>query len=137
MVSRVHGWVLPLLVVWLGGCGYLGHRAASAAPPPPLRIVKLDSTVLNLADQGGNSYLRLGVSFGLRSPAPQDPNGDSTLQSVASDVVVNLASAQTSEVLLTPSGKDDLKKAILAELQRRLPEAQVTNVYFDEFLVQR
>lgn len=143
---RAEGWKIQrpaaplllaaLLAVTLAGCSMFAHKAA-APPPPPLRIVKLDSTVLNLADPGGNSYLRIGVSFGLHSAAPQDPAGDTPIESVASDVVVNLASAQTSDVLLTTSGKDDLKRAILAELQHRLPQADFTNVYFDEFLVQR
>ncbi|MGH9519074.1 MAG: flagellar basal body-associated FliL family protein [Terriglobales bacterium] len=127
--------LLPALAMVMAGCSMFAHKAA--APPPPLRIVKLDSTVLNLADAGGSSYLRIGVSFGLHSAAPQDPAGDNAIESVASDVVVNLASAQISDVLLTSSGKEDLKRAILAQLQRRMPEAKFTNVYFDEFLVQR
>lgn len=128
--------LLPALAMMLAGCSMFA-RKTEVPPPPPLRIVKLDSTVLNLADSGGSSYLRIGVSFGLRSAAPQDPAADNAIESVASDVVLNLASAQTSDVLLTSSGKDDLKKAILAQLQRRMPDAHFTDVYFDEFLVQR
>lgn len=128
--------LLPLLLLAaLGGCQYLpGHKPAVKAAAP-VRIVKLDSTVLNLADTTGPAYLRLGVSLALTSPTAKD--SDVETQSIARDTIVTLASKETSDVLLSASGKDDLKRALLAELRRRLPEAQIEDLYFDEFLVQR
>ena len=131
---------IPLLLLPLallaGGCS-LFHRGAAPAAAP-VRIVQLKSTVVNLADAGGASYLRIGVALALTSPVPAGTSdADTTLKSVASDTVVSLASARTSSQLLAPNGKTDLKHAILAALQHRLPQAQVSNVYFDDFLVQQ
>ncbi|HUX65955.1 MAG TPA: flagellar basal body-associated FliL family protein [Terriglobales bacterium] len=124
-----------LLLAALAGCQYLpGHKAAVKAAAP-VRIVKLDSTVLNLADTSGPAYLRLGVSLGIASLPPKD--SDLKTKTIARDTIVTLASKETSDVLLSASGKEDLKRALLAELRRRLPDAQIEKLYFDEFLVQR
>jgi len=42
-----------------------------------------------------------------------------------------------AEALLTPSGKQQLKKNILDALNQNVPELGVRDVYFTEFLVQR
>jgi len=130
------GTLLPLLLLAaLGGCQYLpGHKPAVKAAAP-VRIVTLDSTVLNLADTSSPAYLRLGVSLSMTSLPPKD--SDVETKTVARDTIVTLASKETSDVLLSASGKDDLKRALLAELRRRLPDAQIEDLYFDEFLVQR
>lgn len=117
------------------GCGYLPHKSAVAAAAP-VRILHLDPTVVNLAD-GDTAYLKLGVSLALESPAPKDAAADGAVVSVARDTVVTLASAQTSEALLSPGGKTNLKQAIVNALRRRVPAAEVSDVYFDDFLVQR
>jgi len=124
-----------LVCAALAGCGLIKGHAAAAAEPS--RILRLDSTVVNLADSDSTAYLRVGVSLALASPTPSDAAGDSATQSVARDTVVQLASAQTSDALLGADGKAKLKHAILEELRQRLPKAEVTDVYFDDFLVQR
>ena len=42
-----------------------------------------------------------------------------------------------AEPLLTPDGKLQLKKNILESLRHNVPELDVRDVYFTEFLVQR
>ena len=127
---------LSLALASAGGCSYLHRGTAAAAAPGPLRLLKLDNSVLNLADQG--AYLRLGVSVGLHATAVEDApeGGDDGVETVTRDTIVTLAGAQTSAALLAPDGKDTLKRAIVTELQKRLPLAQISTVYFDDFLVQ-
>lgn len=131
------GALLLALVALLAGCQYLPGQHSNVHAAAPLRLLKLDSTVLNLADASTPAYLRVGISLGLSSPAPKDPAGDAETSTVARDTVVTVTSKETSDVLLSASGKDDLKKALLAELRRRLPDAGIDELYFDEFLVQR
>ncbi|MGH9393988.1 MAG: flagellar basal body-associated FliL family protein, partial [Terriglobales bacterium] len=116
------------------GCKYFGHTAAAAPPLPPTRIIKLDSTVLNLNDTANSAYLRIGVSLAMRALPATD--NDAATESIARDTIVALASAHSSEELLTGDGKAQLKKALLAEMQRRLPDAHIEDIYIDEFLVQ-
>lgn len=128
--------ILALLAATLGGgCAYLpGHGgSAKAATLQPARFIKLNSTVLNLADPSGGSYLRLGVSLALHSKVSDT---DDATQTVARDLMVTIASSKTSDQLLTPTGKAELKQELLKALQKRLPNADITDIYFDEFLVQ-
>lgn len=123
-------------VMLLTGCGMLhggSKKVKAAAGALPLRVVTLPTSVYNLADPTP-AYLRLGVSLGLNTPEGKD---DAAVQTVARDTLVNLVTAQTSAVLLTPAGKENLKKAALAEMQKRLPDAGIRAVYFDQFLIQR
>ncbi len=127
---------LTVLLAALGcGCSYLpGHAgSAKAATLVPVRFIKLQSTVLNLADLSGGAYLRIGVSLALRSKVNDT---DDATQTIARDLVVTIASAKSSDQLMTPAGKAEFKRELLAALQKRLPQAQLTNIYFDEFLVQ-
>ncbi|MGH9488412.1 MAG: flagellar basal body-associated FliL family protein [Terriglobales bacterium] len=129
-------WALLLLLVpLLGGCSLLHHgsKKVQAAAALPLRVIKLDSNVYNLADTAAPAYLRLGISLAVTNP---DEKTDSTTTSVARDTLVDLVTNETSAALLTAAGKAALKKALLAALQQRLPAAGVRQVYFDQFLIQ-
>lgn len=131
---RAAGILLVVAAALAAGCKYLpGHKAA-AAPLPPARMVKLDSTVLNLSDTDKSAYLRIGVSLSVQAPAATD--NDAELETIARDTIVAMASARSSEDLLSADGKAQLKKVMLVELQKRLPEDHVQELYFDEFLVQ-
>ncbi|MGH9412365.1 MAG: flagellar basal body-associated FliL family protein [Terriglobales bacterium] len=124
---------LAMAVMLLTGCSMLHHGGKKVeAAALPVRVVTLPTSVYNLADPTP-AYLRLGASLGLSTPAGKD---DTTVTSVARDTLVSLVTAQTSAVLLTPAGKAALKKATLTEIQKRLPDAGVKDVYFDEFLIQ-
>ena len=128
-----------LLGAGAAGCKYLpfgrsAKAAAVEAPAAPIRVLKLDSTTLNLADPNP-TYLRLGVSLGVTSAATE--GSDARLESLARDAIVSQASAATAADLLTPEGKEKLKQELLKSLQKSDPQADVQAIYFDEFLIQR
>jgi len=136
MTQTSHGrWLWPLLLALLAsaGCGWLPHTGKAVAAVPPPRVLHLSSNVVNLADPGGAAYLRLGLSLALSGPASGDPQ----VQSVAADTVLLQAGAETSADLLAPGGKQALKHLILKQLQQRLPSAGISDVYFDDFLIQQ
>lgn len=135
MNARSHRFgIWPLFLVLLagGGCKWLPHAGKAAASVPPPRMLKLNSTVVNLADAGGSAYLRVGITLALSGPA----GDDTQVQSVAADTVLTLAGADTSAQLLAAGGKQELKHALLSRLQQRLPQAGVQAIYYDDFLVQ-
>ena len=53
------------------------------------------------------------------------------------DAILTVLTAGKADVLITQEGKAQLKKDILAALQQTVPELDVREVYFTEFLVQR
>ena len=53
------------------------------------------------------------------------------------DAILTVLSTWTSEALLTTEGKTKLKKGLVRALQKRVPELNVQEVYFNDFLVQR
>lgn len=133
-------FVLPLLLAAVltgaGACSLLSRGASASDAAAPTRIVKLDNTIVNLADTDSSAYVRLAVALSLASPEPKDPAAEQAMQSIARDTILNVTGAQTSEQLLAADGKQELKQAILKGLQKRLPEAHITAVYFVDFLVQ-
>jgi flagellar basal body-associated protein FliL len=129
---------LLVLLSALSGCSYFHHDAVKAAPKPT-RLLQLNSMVYNLAD-ANPAYLKMGITLSLAIPersGPVDTTQDARIETVARDTLVNPVTAETSDVLLTASGKDDLKKAALSAMRKRLPDADIQDLYFDEFLVQR
>jgi len=53
------------------------------------------------------------------------------------DAILTVLTAGKADVLITQDGKALLKKSILTSLQQSVPELDVREVYFTEFLVQR
>lgn len=95
----------------------------------------LETFVLNLADPGQRSYLRVGIDLGLGRELGRGENA-SPVGAVRDTVVGVLAQSRVDE-LLTATGKAKLKADLLQALQERVPGLQVEEVYFTEFLIQR
>ncbi len=95
----------------------------------------LDTFVLNLADTDQRSYLRVGIDLGLRGQGKRGEPAAPTAQ-VRDTILGVLAQAKVDD-LLTAAGKAKLKQDLLQALQERLPQLEVEEVYFTEFLIQR
>jgi flagellar FliL protein len=94
----------------------------------------LETFVLNLADPGQRSYLRVGIDLGLAQPLARGE--EAPIAPVRDTILGVLAEARVDE-LQTAKGKNQLKEDVLHALQGRLPELRVEEVYFTEFLIQR
>jgi len=53
------------------------------------------------------------------------------------DVILRVLTTYQSNDLLAPAGKMRLKQQLLESLQAAIPELEVQEVYFTDFLVQR
>lgn len=125
-------FISAVLMVSLTGC-----KKEKPAPMAPEQVITLDSTVVNLADVGSPTYLRLGLSMTL-APGPElSPQASNLVSSVARDTVVSVVSAHTAASLLTPDGKTALKHELLEHIRQSLPGIRVEAVLFDEFLIQQ
>lgn len=135
-----------LLVVFLGGAGaawfFLHHgKTAEAAPEAntPEFVVHLDTFTVNLADPEEGHFLRVTIDLGLAHPpkgAAERGYGDFPVAR-ARDAILSVLTVGKADVLLTPDGKAQLKRDLIQSLQDKVPDADIRNVYFTEFIVQR
>jgi flagellar FliL protein len=153
--------LLPLLLICLlavffavAGCGgvvyYLAHTGrlgANASPPPTEKVVEAPPThpvvveplLVNLADQDGHSYLRVGIVLAeaedkkAAAEAKPTPGANASVR----DTILDVLGRKSSAELLDVAGKEGLKKELKAALDAKVPEAKVQAVYFTDFLVQR
>jgi flagellar FliL protein len=140
------------LVVGLGGGGgayyvyatkYATPAAAKAAPAPPTSVMPMEPFVVNLADQGATRYLRVTLSLVVEGEEAAKEGGEGGESGEAQVVKARLRSTilealsqQTSDHLVTPEGKAELKKTIAEKAHEAAHELKVTDVLFSEFVVQ-
>ena len=130
--------MLPAMLLALGA----GLSNSCAAQPagssgeanPVKSTLHLESFVLNLADPGQRSYLRVGIDLGLGRPLSKEEAAP--IGPVRDTILTVLGQAQTDD-LVTAKGKAKLKEDLLRALQQRVPGLGVEEVYFTEFLIQR
>jgi flagellar FliL protein len=106
----------------------------------PKYIVHLEGFTVNLADTEETHFLRVTIDLGIdRLPEGVEKERAAAGMPVARirDAVLAVLTVSHAAPLLTPEGKLQLKKSILESLQRNVPELDVRDVYFTEFLVQR
>ena len=131
-------WVLALLslvALFSAGC----QRASGASDRGDgLTTLHLESFVVNLADNDGRSFFRVGIDLGIEIPDPKAKNErHAESVPVIRDAVISLLGTLKADDLLTSEGKKKLKLDLTKVLNERLPELRVREVYFNEFMVQR
>jgi flagellar FliL protein len=94
----------------------------------------LDTFIVNLADKGGNRYLRVTMVLEL---------GNSELEN---EIVKRLPQVRDSVLMILPSkrfedissvdGKIALRNEIMETVNGVLVKGEITNIYFKEFVVQ-
>jgi len=113
------------------------HLRSSSAPG---QIVHLEGFTVNLADAEENDFVRVTMDLELdRLPPPvekEKPASGLPMPRIR-DTIIAVLAASKARPLLTPEGKSQLKNALREELNRRVPEMNVRDIYFTEFLVQR
>ncbi len=119
-----------------------------SAPLPSTHALMLEPLVVNLADEGGKSYLRLGLTLRVedeeskdakkpKEEKPKQPAGPSEAEAAVRDTVLIVLGGHTSVDLLAPDGKERLKKELKASIQSHDPNLKLNDIFFTEFLVQR
>jgi flagellar basal body-associated protein FliL len=130
-------FVLGAALLALGAGFWIARRPeVSAGGRPQVKAtLHLETFVLNLADPGQRSYLRVGIDLGLgREPGKGE---DAAPVGLVRDTIVGVLAQSQVDDLLTAKGKAELKADLLQALQERVPGLEVEEVYFTEFLIQR
>jgi flagellar FliL protein len=120
---------------WLGG-----HKTVAAATEPGLEtrgLLPFEPFLVNLTDAGGARFLKVTVQLVLGSDAEVKKVQEApVLVSQARSDILELLSEQSAPVLVTPDGKQALKKAIRERVAPVFQHEQVVDVLFSEFVVQ-
>ncbi len=119
-------------------------KESKPAEPPATVEMPLEPFVVNLADAGGHSYARIGLTLSLLAPAEakkteekkEGAGSGPDLKDEARDTIITLLSEQQSAALMATGGKEHLKQLMRQALLARDPRLQVADIYFTEFLVQ-
>jgi flagellar protein FliL len=140
---------MVVMLALVGGAGATwllmqrSHAAESARGTDhtaPLYIVRLEGFTVNLADTEEAHFLRVTMDLGVGhvpDSAEKDKTGAAMPVARIRDAVLAVLTMCKADALLTSEGKAQLKKNILEALQHNVPELDVRDVYFTEFLVQR
>jgi len=144
--------VLVILTLGMGGGLYLMWNKLSAisiqsnanAGVQPVQggivekplglIYALETFIVNLADKGGNRYLRVTMDLELGNSALEDEL-ENRLPQVRDSILMILPSKRYEDIC-TVEGKIALRDEILATLNGFLTQGKITNIYFKEFVIQ-
>jgi flagellar FliL protein len=123
-------------------------QKAEAVVPVTTHAMVLEPLVVNLADAGGSSYLRVALTLRVADFADKkgakakdekskdDKSADEAMAAVR-DTVLTVLGHQTADGLLATDGKEHLKVELKAALAEHNTDLKVMDVFFTDFLVQR
>ena len=97
-------------------------------------LLSMETFVVNLADPGGKRYLRVTIALEI-----DDQDFVEEVKKIVPkmrDKVLLILPAKKFKDIQTSSGKDALRKEILAQLNPLLNKCKITNLYFQEFVIQ-
>lgn len=137
--------LLILVLAMVGFMGYTflkqsGFLAPKEDAPKKIRakepiIYTFEGNFLvNLADKDNLRYLKAVISVALSNQKAEDELRKKSVE--VRDAIIMILSAQTSEDLATPEGKERLKTLIAERINNMLTEGEVESVYFLDFVMQ-
>jgi flagellar protein FliL len=154
LIAVVAGMLIVALgvggvVYYLARKGKLPGHAAAVKVEPVVPIathaIVLEPLLVNLADTGGASYLRVALTLRVadasakKDAEPKEEkskDGDEAVAAVR-DTTLMVLGRQTADGLLAADGKEQLKAELKSALAKRNTDLNVTNIFFTDFLVQR
>jgi flagellar FliL protein len=105
-------------------------------------VVSIDTFIVNLADPGGNRYLRVTMDLELGGK-PADKSGGKTAGDELAkrmpqirDAVLMILSTKRYADISAPEGKTALREEILNSTNGLLASTQISRIYFKEFVIQ-
>ena len=147
------GWKLILIVLiilaaggggaafWMwkagGDADAAANAAAEKAAEEPTGLVAFEPFLVNLADGGGQSYLRVTLKL-LVSTEDQAKELDENpvAKSRVRSAILETLATQSAGRLVTPEGKAELKGSITKQISALKHPIDVRDVLFADFVVQ-
>ena len=156
------GLVLLLVLVMGGGMFMIYTKLPSASPKAAVpeteagaeaisekakpeeigAVVSVDTFIVNLADPGGNRYLRVTMDLELvGKPADKSAHktaGDELAKRMPQirDAILMILSTKRYADISTTEGKTALREEIVNAANGLLASSQISRIYFKEFVIQ-
>jgi flagellar protein FliL len=100
-------------------------------------IVPMAPFVVNLADAGASRFLRVTLALVVKNEEVAKELEENAVETAQiRSGILELLSQQQSDMLVTPEGKDELKKAIAERVRQAVRKVKVSDVLFSEFVIQ-
>lgn len=94
----------------------------------------LDTFTVNLLSESGRRYLKceINLEMGGEELSPELEEK----KPIFRDIIIRILSSKSLEEISTVKGKEKLKEQIVNDINMRLKDGKVKNVYFTDFVVQ-
>jgi flagellar protein FliL len=112
----------------IGGKGGVKQEQVKVTMP-------LEPFLVNLADTDEIRFVKTTFQLGLAEEPDGDVKKDVTVAAIR-DSIISLLSSKKAEQILTPQGKDALRKEIRSRVNTLSPKTRVLEVYIVDFVVQ-
>jgi len=123
-------------------------EVVEAPPPEKAKFIALEPLLVNLADSGGRSYLKISLTLKVQDPPPpkdakpkeekaEKGGPKNEFEAEERDAALRVLGKKTGAELLEPDGKEKLKADLISAFKQQIPDAQVVDVLITEFLVQQ
>jgi flagellar basal body-associated protein FliL len=100
-------------------------------------VMNLDAFLVNLADQDATRFVKVTFRLGLDDPkSGEEYAGDPVILAATRDKIISILSTKMAEAILTPEGKEQLRKEICEKVNPVLPKGKIVEVFIMEFVVQ-
>jgi flagellar FliL protein len=118
---------------------------AEQSVPITTHAIVLEPLLVNLADAGGSSYLRVALTLRVvdatgkrdaKAKEEKNKDGDEAVAAVR-DTTLMVLGRQTADGLLAADGKEQLKSELKSALTKHNPDIKVADIFITDFLVQR
>ena len=129
-----------------GGGYYYKTQAAAHEEEAPAKkevsakergLVSFDPFVANLADEGGQRFVRVTVQLVVADALQATEMTEIPVMAMqARAIILELLSMQLADTLVTPEGNIALRQAIAERVAEALHEIEVVDVLFSDFVVQ-
>ena len=94
----------------------------------------LDNFIVNLLSDNGRRFLKTQINLEMDTEE-LTAELDAKIP-VIRDVIIRVLTSKTLEEISTAKGKEKLKDALVNQINMRLKDGQINNLYFTEFVIQ-
>ncbi len=97
-------------------------------------LLPLDPFLVNLADKEDIRFVKATFQLGLTEPMSEEKNP--AAHAAMRDAIISILTSRTSDQILSPEGKENLRQEIRKRINELAPKLKVQDVFIVDFVVQ-